>query len=69
TSLERIPLHQIQVPKKVRVTLDYEKGQVAFFDADRRSSIFAFPAASFGGERVHPWFLVWSEGSQLTLCP
>ncbi|KFQ28351.1 Butyrophilin subfamily 1 member A1, partial [Merops nubicus] len=68
TSLERVPLYQIQVPSRVRVSLDYEKGQVAFFDADRRALIFTFPAASFKGERVLPWFLVWGEGSQITLC-
>ncbi|KAF1538570.1 Butyrophilin subfamily 1 member A1, partial [Eudyptula albosignata] len=68
TSLERIPLYQIQVPRRVRVSLDYEKGQVAFFDADKRALIFTFPAASFKGESIHPWFLVWSEGSQITLC-
>ncbi|XP_055648471.1 E3 ubiquitin-protein ligase TRIM7-like isoform X2 [Falco peregrinus] len=69
TSLERIPLYQIQVPRRVRVSLDYEKGQVAFFDADKRALIFTFPAVSFKGESIHPWFLVWSEGSQITLCP
>ncbi|XP_010155034.1 PREDICTED: tripartite motif-containing protein 7-like, partial [Eurypyga helias] len=69
TSLERIPLYQIQVPRRIRISLDYEKGQVAFFDADKRALIFTFPAASFKGERIHPWFLVWSEGSQITLCP
>ncbi|NXN41169.1 BT1A1 protein, partial [Rhinoptilus africanus] len=47
TSLERIPLYQIQVPRRVRVALDYEKGQVAFFDAEKRALIFTFPAASF----------------------
>ncbi|XP_049648868.1 zinc finger protein RFP-like isoform X2 [Accipiter gentilis] len=69
TSLERIPLYQIQVPRRVRVSLDYEKGQVAFFDADKRALIFTFAAASFKGESIHPWFLVWSKGSQITLCP
>ncbi|NXD88500.1 BT1A1 protein, partial [Halcyon senegalensis] len=68
TSLERVPLCQIQVPRRVRISLDYEKGQVAFFDAERRTLIFAFPAASFKGESVQPWFLVWGEGSQLSLC-
>ncbi|XP_065715855.1 E3 ubiquitin-protein ligase TRIM7-like [Patagioenas fasciata] len=69
TSLERVPLHQLDVPRRVRVSLDYDKGHVAFFDADKRSLIFTFPAASFGGERVQPWFLVWGEGSQITLRP
>lgn len=69
TSFERTPLSQIQVPRRVRITLDYERGQVAFFDVDRKALIFIFSAASFKGESVHPWFLVWSEGSQITLCP
>ncbi|KAK2510334.1 hypothetical protein Q9233_017851 [Columba guinea] len=69
TSLERVPLRQLDVPKRVRVSLDYDKGHVAFFDADKRSLIFTFPAASFGGERVQPWFLVWGEGARITLRP
>ncbi|XP_062454593.1 zinc finger protein RFP-like [Rhea pennata] len=69
TSLERTALSWSQVPRRVRVSLDYERGQVSFFDADKRALIFTFPAASFKGESIHPWFLVWSEGSQITLCP
>uniref|UniRef100_A0A8C5IG35 TRI27 protein n=1 Tax=Junco hyemalis TaxID=40217 RepID=A0A8C5IG35_JUNHY len=69
TSLERVPLFLARVPSRVRVALDYERGQVAFFDADERSLIFAFPAASFQGQSVRPWFLVWGEGARITLCP
>ncbi|CAN8177168.1 unnamed protein product [Coccothraustes coccothraustes] len=69
TSLERIPLFPPRAPGRVRVALDYDRGQVAFFDADQRSLIFAFPAASFGGQSVRPWFLVWGEGARLALCP
>ncbi|NXB70938.1 TRIM7 ligase, partial [Donacobius atricapilla] len=65
TSLERIPLFPGRLPSRVRVALDYERGQVAFFDADQRSLIFAFPAASFKGQSIHPWFLVWGEGSRI----
>ncbi|NXW84915.1 BT1A1 protein, partial [Alopecoenas beccarii] len=54
TSLERVPLYQVDIPRKVRVILDYDKGQVAFFDAEKRTLIFTFPAASFDGERIHP---------------
>ncbi|NXU93390.1 BT1A1 protein, partial [Xiphorhynchus elegans] len=54
TSLERVPLAQAEVPRRVRVSLDYERGRVAFWDAERRALIFAFPAASFQGERIHP---------------
>ncbi|OXB53506.1 hypothetical protein ASZ78_003405 [Callipepla squamata] len=67
SSFERMTLPQIPIPRRVRVTLDYEGGQVAFFDADKRALIFIFPSASFKGESIHPWFLVWSEGSQITL--
>ncbi|NXG03493.1 TRI15 protein, partial [Sakesphorus luctuosus] len=67
TSLQRIPLPQFPVPRRVRVSLDYPRGQVAFFDAERRALLFTFSAASFGGERVQPWFLVWGKGAQLTL--
>uniref|UniRef100_A0A8C3UH15 TRI27 protein n=1 Tax=Catharus ustulatus TaxID=91951 RepID=A0A8C3UH15_CATUS len=49
TSLERIPLFPVRAPGRVRVALDYERGQVAFFDADQRSLIFAFPAGHFRG--------------------
>ncbi|XP_066426769.1 E3 ubiquitin-protein ligase TRIM7-like [Molothrus aeneus] len=69
TSLERIPLLLSRAPRRVRVALDYEGGQVAFFDADQRSLIFAFPAASFEGQSVRPWFLVWGEGARISLCP
>ncbi|XP_041341846.1 E3 ubiquitin-protein ligase TRIM7-like isoform X3 [Pyrgilauda ruficollis] len=69
SSLERIPLSSSRAPGRVRVALDYDGGRVAFFDADKRSLMFAFPAASFGGQRVRPWFLVWGEGARLALCP
>ncbi|XP_027529272.1 butyrophilin subfamily 1 member A1-like, partial [Neopelma chrysocephalum] len=69
TALERVPLGRVRVPRRVRVALDHDGGRVAFFDGERRELIFAFPAASFGGRRVHPWFLVWGEGARIDLCP
>ncbi|NXE71837.1 TRI15 protein, partial [Calcarius ornatus] len=69
TSLQRLPLFLARAPSRVRVALDYERGQVAFFDAEQRSLIFAFPAASFQGQSVRPWFLVWGEGARIALCP
>ncbi|NWW55384.1 TRI15 protein, partial [Pedionomus torquatus] len=69
TSSERVPLAQIRAPRRVRVTLDYEMGQVAFYDAEEKTPLYAFPPASFRGGKVHPWFLVWGEGSQITLRP
>ncbi|NXD88682.1 TRI10 protein, partial [Halcyon senegalensis] len=43
-----------RVPKKIRVALDYEWGEVTFFDVDNQSPIFAFPPTSFAGERLRP---------------
>ncbi|XP_067417485.1 zinc finger protein RFP-like isoform X2 [Emydura macquarii macquarii] len=61
------PLPLNRVPRKVRVCLDYEWGQVAFFDADNEAPIFTFPPASFRGGKIQPWFWVWT-GSWLRLC-
>ncbi|KFP39256.1 Butyrophilin subfamily 1 member A1, partial [Chlamydotis macqueenii] len=46
-------------PQTIRVSLDYEKGHVAFFDADSETLAFAFPPASFNGEKILPFFWVW----------
>ncbi|XP_062454586.1 E3 ubiquitin-protein ligase TRIM15-like isoform X2 [Rhea pennata] len=54
-----------RVPKRIRVSLDYEWGEVAFFDAENKVPIFTFPPASFAGERVRPWF--WVELGSLSL--
>uniref|UniRef100_A0A8C3JIU7 Uncharacterized protein n=1 Tax=Calidris pygmaea TaxID=425635 RepID=A0A8C3JIU7_9CHAR len=56
------------VPKRIRICLDYEEGKVVFFDAESKEQIFAFPPASFQGERVFPWFMVMF-GAQLKLLP
>uniref|UniRef100_A0A8C3JGP9 Zinc finger protein RFP-like n=1 Tax=Calidris pygmaea TaxID=425635 RepID=A0A8C3JGP9_9CHAR len=56
------------VPKWIRICLDYGKGRVVFFDAKSKERIFAFPPASFQGERVFPWFMV-IRVAQLKLLP
>uniref|UniRef100_K7FW33 Butyrophilin subfamily 1 member A1 n=1 Tax=Pelodiscus sinensis TaxID=13735 RepID=K7FW33_PELSI len=57
------------VPRRIRIFLDYDLGQVAFFDADKGALIFAFPTASFSEEGIRPFFWVWDMESQLRLCP
>uniref|UniRef100_A0A8C8SS54 Zinc finger protein RFP-like n=1 Tax=Pelusios castaneus TaxID=367368 RepID=A0A8C8SS54_9SAUR len=69
TSPEEIPLSLGCVPQRIRVSLDYPEGQVAFFDADHTSPIFTFLRASFKGERVHPFFWVVGNECQLQLPP
>ncbi|XP_024075589.2 E3 ubiquitin-protein ligase TRIM7-like [Terrapene carolina triunguis] len=69
TSPEEIPLSLSWVPQRIRVSLDYEGGQVAFFDADHKSLIFRYLRASFTGERVLPFFWVVGKVSWLRLAP
>ncbi|XP_065420169.1 E3 ubiquitin-protein ligase TRIM7-like isoform X2 [Chrysemys picta bellii] len=55
---QRIPFPPGRAPRRIRVYLDYERGQVAFFDAGTGDPIFTFPPASFAGERIRPFFRV-----------
>nr|XP_023970085.1 tripartite motif-containing protein 15-like [Chrysemys picta bellii] len=55
---QRIPFPPGRAPCRIRVHLDYERGQVAFFDAGTGDQIVTFPPASFAGERICPFFCV-----------
>ncbi|NXE57015.1 TRI27 protein, partial [Casuarius casuarius] len=44
------------LPRRIRVSLDYEAGWVAFFSTDDESPILVYTRASFNSERVFPWF-------------
>ncbi|XP_025976573.2 butyrophilin subfamily 1 member A1-like isoform X2 [Dromaius novaehollandiae] len=68
TSPERTPLPQSCVPRRIRVSLEYDKGQVAFSDAETDAPIFTFPPASFRGEKIHLWLWVWDK-NWLRLAP
>ncbi|NXT40022.1 BT1A1 protein, partial [Pelecanoides urinatrix] len=43
-----------RVPRRIEVDLDYAGGRVAFRDAESETEIFAFPPATFAGERLRP---------------
>ncbi|XP_065435662.1 zinc finger protein RFP-like [Chrysemys picta bellii] len=62
------PLPQSQVPSRIRVCLDCDRGQVTFIDAGDEAPVFTFPLGSIPGERIRPWFGVW-WGSPLRVCP
>uniref|UniRef100_A0A8C8RFY6 Zinc finger protein RFP-like n=1 Tax=Pelusios castaneus TaxID=367368 RepID=A0A8C8RFY6_9SAUR len=62
------PLPLSWVPRRIQISLDYEWGQVTFFDADNEALIFTFPPAAFNGERICPWLSVGLE-TQFRLCP
>ncbi|XP_070592793.1 butyrophilin subfamily 1 member A1-like [Erythrolamprus reginae] len=56
-------------PRRIRVSLDYSQGLIAFFDGDTNAEIFTFPKANFAGERIHAWFLTYRWNGQLLLHP
>ncbi|NXP73186.1 TRI39 ligase, partial [Ramphastos sulfuratus] len=54
TSLQQLPLGQVEVPRRVRVALDCQQGLVAFFNAHSTASILSLPTASCQGGRFRP---------------
>ncbi|KAM6107046.1 butyrophilin subfamily 1 member A1-like [Phoenicopterus ruber ruber] len=73
----RTPLSLFPVPRRIWVCLDCTQGLVTFINAHSGGEIFTFPPASFNGDIIRPWFLIWTENPQLclrgstpqTLCP
>ncbi|XP_044838382.1 zinc finger protein RFP-like isoform X1 [Mauremys mutica] len=64
------PLPLSRFPSRIRVCLDCDRGQVTFINAGDEAPIFTFPPGSVPRERIRPWlWVVWTWGSQLSLCP
>lgn len=61
------PLSLDEKPRKIRVHLDYEEGQVTFYNAENMAQIFNF-SASFN-EKIFPYFWLWSPESCIQMCP
>nr|XP_047912025.1 butyrophilin subfamily 1 member A1-like isoform X2 [Anser cygnoides] len=61
------PLSLSPLPTRIWVCLDCTQQQVSFINADNWVEIFTFTAASFNGESIRPWFLLWTQGIQLCL--
>uniref|UniRef100_F6W2U9 Uncharacterized protein n=1 Tax=Ornithorhynchus anatinus TaxID=9258 RepID=F6W2U9_ORNAN len=54
-------------PKRVRVTLDCDRGQMTLSNAETQAPIFTVPVP--GARTLFPFFGVWERGSWLTLSP
>ncbi|XP_078242960.1 uncharacterized protein LOC110070422 [Pogona vitticeps] len=52
--------------KKIKVLLNYQAGQVAFFDGERAELLHTYSEAEFSGEPVYPFFWL-DEKAQLQL--
>lgn len=48
--------------KRIRVALNCDGGQVAFFDADTAAFLYTFSRVSFSGETLLPFFRVREKG-------
>ncbi|KFV59786.1 Nuclear factor 7, ovary, partial [Gavia stellata] len=60
------PLALMEEPQRIRVHLDYEAGQVTFYNAENMMEILQFKA-SFT-EKVFPYFWLWSQETYIQLC-
>ncbi|XP_044837937.1 zinc finger protein RFP-like isoform X1 [Mauremys mutica] len=58
-----------RVPKRIRVCLDCDRGQVTFITAGDKAPIFTFPPGSVPGERIRPWLWVGDKDTWLILYP
>ncbi|NXF64870.1 TRI10 protein, partial [Ciccaba nigrolineata] len=61
-----VPLELKEEPRRIRVHLDYEAGQVTFYNAENKTQILQFKA-SFT-EKVFPYFWLWSQETYIQLC-
>ncbi|XP_006882268.1 PREDICTED: uncharacterized protein LOC102874917 [Elephantulus edwardii] len=54
-----IHLYLALAPKRVRISLDYDSGQLSFYNINSKRHIYTFPKCSFSG-KLHSFFLLWS---------
>ncbi|XP_032095068.1 zinc finger protein RFP-like [Thamnophis elegans] len=54
--------------KKIRVSLNYHGGRVAFCDGERGNLLHAFSVTSFAGEPIYPFFWIRKK-TRISICP
>ncbi|XP_058867791.1 butyrophilin subfamily 1 member A1-like isoform X2 [Acipenser ruthenus] len=64
----RAPLPLSLKPQKLGVYLDYEEGQLSFYNVETRSHIYTFTDMEFNpNEKLYPFFCTWDENTALVL--
>ncbi|XP_058867821.1 nuclear factor 7, ovary-like [Acipenser ruthenus] len=62
------PLPRSLKPQKLGVYLDYEEGQLSFYNVETRSHIYTFTDMEFNpNEKLYPFFCTWDENTNLVL--
>ncbi|MGH0161432.1 UNVERIFIED_CONTAM: hypothetical protein FKN15_041048 [Acipenser sinensis] len=62
------PLPLSLKPQKLGVYLDYEEGQLSFYNVETRSHIYTFTDMEFNpNEKLYPFFWTWDEKTDLVL--
>ncbi|XP_061475069.1 E3 ubiquitin-protein ligase TRIM39-like [Rhineura floridana] len=62
------PLEPDEDPTQIQVSLNYEAGTVAFYDAEDKTRLFTFQSVDFEGEEVFPFFRIVDSSACLQLC-
>ncbi|MGH0162403.1 UNVERIFIED_CONTAM: hypothetical protein FKN15_042590, partial [Acipenser sinensis] len=64
----RTPLPRSLKPQKLGVYLDYEEGQLSFYNVETRSHIYTFTDMEFNpNEKLYPFFCTWDRNTDLLL--
>ncbi|XP_032997387.1 E3 ubiquitin-protein ligase TRIM39-like [Lacerta agilis] len=61
------PLEPEEDPREIQVSLNYEAGTVAFYDAEDKTRLFIFRSIDFEGEEVFPFFRIVNSSTCLQL--
>ncbi|XP_072406119.1 butyrophilin subfamily 3 member A1-like [Chiloscyllium punctatum] len=63
----RLPLPDGQIPRKVRVCLNYKSGTVSFYNTVTKSHLHTFTGNKFT-EKLYPFFWTWDVHHFLRIC-
>ncbi|XP_041091287.1 butyrophilin subfamily 1 member A1-like [Polyodon spathula] len=64
----RTPLSLSLKPEKLGVYLDYDEGQLSFYNVETRSHIYTFTDMEFNpNEKLYPFFWTWDEKTDIAL--